>query len=145
MLFRSIDIIEHLEDPSAFLAEVHRLLKPGGAALITIPVMHDHYVHVARGVKNLITGKKTRVLPEGHPDRHNTELSRRSWMKVFAASPLVLTRVRATTLFPPLHLYGVPKFWFTCWPVHVLDRFLCSVPLLRRLGQSWMCVLKKPE
>lgn len=32
------DIIEHLAEQEAFLSEVHRVLKPGGAAVITTPV-----------------------------------------------------------------------------------------------------------
>jgi ubiquinone/menaquinone biosynthesis C-methylase UbiE len=35
------DVLEHLRDPSGALAEIHRVLKPGGRALFHIPVK-DH-------------------------------------------------------------------------------------------------------
>lgn len=36
-LILSTDALEHLKDPSLLLKEIHRLLKPGGRAVITIP------------------------------------------------------------------------------------------------------------
>lgn len=33
----AFDVIEHLKDASAFLAEVHRVLKPGGTMIVTVP------------------------------------------------------------------------------------------------------------
>lgn len=140
-----IDIIEHLNNPGAMLTEIHRLLKPGGRALVTIPMMHDHVTHLLRSIGKILGRKTSERLPEGHPDRHNTSLSRRQWMKVFEASPLKLVGAKATTLFPPLHLYGIPRFWFRVRAIHAVDRFLCSVPFLNRLGQSWMCILEKPS
>ncbi len=138
-----IDIIEHLSQPLALLQEVHRLLRPGGTALVTIPIMHDRWVHLARTLKRVFGKLSVEELPMGHPDRHNTDLSRVAWLALFRKSPLCVRRVRATTLFPPLHLAGLPRFWFTLPWVHTIDRFLCSLPLLRRLGQAWMCILEK--
>lgn len=134
-----IDIIEHLADPMAFLQEIHRLLKPGGRALVTIPVMHDHYVHLARALRR----SKAKDLPEGHPDKHNSDLSRARWLQLFRQSPLTLKSIRATTLFPPLHLTGIPRFWFTNPIIHGVDRLLCQIPFVRRFGQAWMCILEK--
>ncbi|MEK7137700.1 MAG: class I SAM-dependent methyltransferase [Patescibacteria group bacterium] len=138
-----IDIIEHLTDPMSLVWEVHRILKPGGRALVTVPVMHDRYTHTLRSLRGFFSRKKTKELPEGHPDRHNTNFSRREWMHLFQRSPLQLVSVRATTLFPPLHLYGMPRFWFTNAAIHAVDRWFSSTPGIRRLGQSWMCILEK--
>jgi 2-polyprenyl-3-methyl-5-hydroxy-6-metoxy-1,4-benzoquinol methylase len=33
----SIDVLEHLEDASAFLGELRRVLRPGGTAVVTVP------------------------------------------------------------------------------------------------------------
>jgi SAM-dependent methyltransferase len=140
----AVDIIEHLPEPMKLLGEIHRLLVPGGRALVTIPVMHDRFTHALRRMKEITTGRATPLLPEGHPDRHNADLRLREWLRIFAASPLRLVAVRATTLFPPLHLYGVPRFWFTNRAVHAVDKVLCQTPGIRRLGQAWMCILRKP-
>ena len=117
---------------------------PCAVVLVTVPVMHDRWVGLARWLRRFATGRSAQELPVGHPDRHNADLSPGAWLALFHGSPLRLRRVRATTLFPPLHLYGVPRFWFTVRWIHAVDRFLCPIPGIRRLGQAWMCILEKP-
>lgn len=36
-LVTSVEGVEHLENPHAFLAEIHRVLKPGGRCIVTTP------------------------------------------------------------------------------------------------------------
>lgn len=138
----AIDIIEHVMDPVAFLREIHRLLKPGGMALISVPALHDRYVHGARAIANML-GRKTKPLPHGHLDAHNTDQSLGAWMRMIQSSPLRIVRLRASTLWPPLHLYGVPRFWFTNPVIHAVDRVLCQLPILRHLGQAGLIIVKK--
>lgn len=137
----AIDIIEHMKDPVALLKEVHRLLKPGGELIVSVPAMHDHCVHFGRVVGKLL-GRKTQELPYGHLDAHNSTYSVAAWRKIIGDT-FTIVRTRATTLFPPLHLYGVPRFWFTNPLIHGIDRALCSIPGLKRLGQAYVIVAKK--
>lgn len=139
----AIDIIEHLPEPRKLLTEMHRLLRRGGCGLVTIPVMHDRWTALAGWLRRVFTGKGTTHLPQGHPDRHNSDLSREAWMRLIGQSPLKVVAVRATTLFPPLHLYGVPRFWFRVPMIHSIDRFFCGIPGIRRLGQAWMIIIEK--
>ncbi len=139
----AIDIIEHLPRPELLLNEAKRLLKPGGEMLVTVPAMHDIYVHGARSVARMF-GKKTHELPHGHPDAHNSDLSLGAWERLMATSGFEIVRTRASTLFPPLHLYGVPRFWFTVRWIHRVDSLLCRVPVLKRFGQAMLFVLRKP-
>ncbi len=139
----AIDIIEHLPDPLGILIEAHRLLKPGGELLVSVPAMHDHYVHFAKAVAKLL-GRKTKDTPHGHLDAHNSEYSVDGWLRLMAQTPLKVVRARASTLWPPFHLYGSPRFWFTNPVIHWLDTRLCTLPGLKRLGQAYLVVLRKP-
>ncbi|TSC80418.1 MAG: ArsR family transcriptional regulator [Candidatus Peregrinibacteria bacterium Gr01-1014_25] len=139
----AIDIIEHVPDPAAFLREAHRLLKPGGTMLVSVPAMHDHYVHAARAIGRLLA-RKTTPLPHGHLDAHNSTHSVSGWLRLVRATPFTIVRTRATTLWPPLHLYGVPRFWFTNPVIRAMDDILCVIPGLKRLGQAYLLVLRKP-
>ena len=51
-------------------------------------------------------------------------------------------RSRATTLFPPLHLYGVPRFWFTNDTIHSVDSWLSQQAFLKNYGQGLMVVFE---
>ncbi len=139
----AIDIIEHLHEPIGILDEAYRLLKPGGELLVSVPAMHDRYVHGIKFVGRLF-GKKTHSLPHGHLDAHNTDISLRKWLALMKKSKLMIVSYRATTLFPPLHLFGLPRFWFTNRFIHAIDTRLCTLPGLRRIGQSCLITLQKP-
>lgn len=139
----AIDIIEHLPNPTGILREAKRLLKPGGTLLLSVPAMHDHYVHTFKWIGRLM-GRKTKELPRGDLDAHNAEMSVRAWRKLVRNEGFEIVKARATTLWPPLHLYGVPRFWFTNTILHGVDRWLCGMPGLKRLGQAYLMILRKP-
>ncbi len=138
----AIDIIEHLPDPVGILNEAHRLLKPGGQLLLSVPAMHDHFTHAVKAVGRIL-GRKTNNLPTGHLDAHNASLSVSGWLTLIRSTPFTVVRTRATTLWPPLHLYGIPRFWFTNPIIHAVDNFLAQLPPFKRLGQAYLIVLEK--
>jgi 2-polyprenyl-3-methyl-5-hydroxy-6-metoxy-1,4-benzoquinol methylase len=138
----AIDIIEHLPHPRGILDEAHRLLKSGGTLLVSVPAMHDHYTHALFTIGKIL-GRKTKQLPSGHLDAHNASMSVRQWEKLVQEAGFTIIKTRATTLWPPLHLYGLPRFWFTNPFIHAVDRILCSVPILKRFGQAYLMVAKK--
>lgn len=140
----AIDIIEHVEHPEKLLDEIQRLLKPGGRLLITFPAMHDKFVDGLSAVKRLFTRRKKANRAGWHPDDHQHEYPVGKWIGMVEQGGLKLQRSRATTMFPPLHLYGVPRFWFSFGPLHALDRTACSIPGVMKLGQTVMSEFVKP-
>ncbi|KAJ3086581.1 hypothetical protein HK102_012886 [Quaeritorhiza haematococci] len=55
-------VLEHIERPRAALAELYRVLKPGGKLLMTVPLMvpfhlvpHDYYRYTDEGIYSLLT------------------------------------------------------------------------------------------
>ncbi len=147
----AIDIIEHVVDPLAVCSELHRLLRPGGRLLITFPAMHDRFADAVSFVSRVFPGRARRghgFKPHGeewNPDAHNHELPLEKWVSLVESSGFVLRGARASTLFPPLHLYGVPRFWFSNDLIHAVDARLCAIPGLRRLGQALLCDFERSD
>lgn len=62
-LITSVEVIEHLENPTAFLRSVQRLLKPGGLAILTTPNVEN----VPARLKFLIRGE-VRAMDKNSPE-----------------------------------------------------------------------------
>lgn len=140
----AIDIVEHVENPKKLCLEINRLLKSNGHMLITFPLTHDAFVNFVNSTGRFILRRKKESGKNGwDPDDHNQEYSTSEWLDLISNCGFELVSMRATTLFPPLHLYGIPKFWFTNEPIHKIDSLMCKIPGLRRLGQTAICIFKK--
>jgi SAM-dependent methyltransferase len=138
----AIDVIEHLRHPERMLDDVARVLRPGGRMLVTFPAAHDHFRDATSFVVRRVLRLRPRREEESsawHPDKHQEDRAVDAWLAMLHARFRVVER-RATTLFPPLHLYGVPRVWFRWDWLHALDRAVCRIPQLQRLGQAIMCV-----
>lgn len=142
----AIDIIEHVLHPEQMANEMYRLLKPGGHVLVTFPALHDRWVALFRFVGRKILRRKSTTVEHAdwHPDDHQRELSVAKWIPIIESSGLKCVASRATTMFPPLHLLGMPRFWFTNRLVHAIDRMFCRLPGIKNLGQTVMCIFEKP-
>ena len=140
----AIDVVEHVEDPRRFCLEVARLLKPGGEVLLTFPTLHDKYIHLGSSVGRLLLRKKRKPAAGlgWDPSVHNQEHSVRDWIALVESCGLELWKSRASTLFPPLHAYGVPRFWFSSNLIHRVDSVFCRMPVLRNYGQALLCVFR---
>src|SRR4030043_144704 len=78
-----------------------------------------------------------------NPDAHNQSHSPKQWIALVERCGFKLLKSRANTLFPPLHLYGFPKFWFTNNIIYKITNFFCKIPVLKNYGQALVCVFEK--
>ncbi len=143
----AIDIIEHVKSPTKLCLEANRLLKENGELLITFPAMHDKFTGFVSRCGRFILRRKKKETPttEWNPDAHNQEYPLDEWIKIVESCGFKLHKSRASTLFPPLHLYGIPRFWFASDLIHRVDSFFSTMPVLRNWGQALVCIFKKQK
>ncbi|TAK04880.1 class I SAM-dependent methyltransferase [Patescibacteria group bacterium] len=141
----AIDIIEHVEHPDVFVRELFRAVAPGGRLLITFPAMHDRFVDAVAALSRFFTRRPPHAhAGRWHPDEHQRELPVREWRRIVERAGFRFVVSRATTMFPPLHLYGMPRFWFSNNLIHAFDRRVASLPGVQLLGQTVMAAYEKP-
>lgn len=143
----AIDIIEHVEHPEAMCREIHRVMVNRGQVLLTFPALHDHYTALFSWVARNILRRQSKGTfhdqPETwHPDAHNQSYPLKTWLKLVEDCGFKLIQSRASTLFPPLHLYGVPRFWFKNNQLHQIDAFFARQPVLKYYGQALMGIFE---
>lgn len=140
----AIDIIEHVENPEKMCREINRVLNPRGELLITFPVMHDKFVDFVSWVGQVVFRKKRKEKSDDwNPDDHNHDNSISDWIKIVESCGFKLKKSRATTMFPPLHLYGIKRFWYSNELIHKIDSFFCELPFTKNWGQTLVCIFEK--
>jgi ubiquinone/menaquinone biosynthesis C-methylase UbiE len=141
----AIDIIEHVINPQRLAGEIFRLLKDGGRLLITFPAWHDKWENFFRFVGRKILRRKGKTVrrPGWDPDAHQYAYRLEQWLDLMKLAGFELIKSRASTLFPPLHYLGLPKFWFANKVIHGIDNYLCQQPVFKNCGQALVCVFKK--
>jgi SAM-dependent methyltransferase len=107
-LITAVEVIEHLENPTAFLRSIHRLLKPDGVAILTTPNVEN----VPARLKFLLRGE-VRAMDKLAPD-HVTPIHLDLFVrKIVPPSGLVLVEhfVHPENDFPlTARRYFVPFF-----------------------------------
>ena len=130
-------VMEHLDDPAGALAEIARVLKPGGRYLALTPSLWDYGSLIARLVPNRLHGRIVRLV-EGRSDedtfptryRANT---RADVHRLAAGAGLAVTRFRISGPYPAHLQRSRALFWLGCH----YDRLLARHPILHPL-RGWM-------
>jgi SAM-dependent methyltransferase len=130
-------VLEHLEEPHSALAEAHRVLRPGGYAVYTVPLFwhlheepRDFYRYTSHGLRHLFQAAGFEVV-EIHPMS--------GFLTTFAtATNYYLTRFRR----PPIGWISKPLIALNNLAMLALDR-----GILRDERFSWMylVVVRKPQ
>ena len=102
-LVTSLDVLEHLDDDDAGMQEIHRVLRPAGYALITVPAyrflwsVHDEALGHRR---RYVASELHRLL-----NNNGFVVVRRTYAISFALPAILGYRI-AQGLFPPMHDRG---------------------------------------
>lgn len=128
-----LDVLEHIEDDAAALAECLRVLRPGGTLVLSVPAFRwlwgPHDVALMHFRRYSRAGLVARLREAGFDVRRAT-------YSVFALFPLVvLFRVwdRASRRGPEVRLPRVPA-WLNALLVRLLE---CEAAWLSRRGLPW--------
>lgn len=140
------DVIEHVDNVPAFLAEAQRAMKPGGKLLLTVPALHEFYKDVSGFFGDILRALKILKPTETtHADLHNQVHSMQEWLRLVREAGFEVEDARASTMFPPLHWFGVPRFWSSNKWVRAVDDFFCRLPGFKWLGQAAVFELKAAQ
>ncbi len=119
-----MNVLEHVRRPEMCLADIHRVLKPGGVIYLMVPLFarahqlpHDYFRYTSYGISYLLERAGfgvEYVRPEGGYFRVVAWLLSRATAYLFPKTRALALRV----LFSPLELLAKPFF-------SVLVRFIC--------------------
>lgn len=119
----STDVIEHVQDQRRFLAEIHRVLRPGGCAVISTPIrlteMPLDKLHVVEWFPGDFQAMIRAVFPDSMFSRSHPVY----WAEMSQRSKLLRTLVNL------LSLYSNPFLHERKWSLFSLQYAVCRKPL----------------
>lgn len=143
----ALDMLEHIEDDAAVYSEIHRVLRPGGRAIISVPghpflwSEHDEALHHQR--------RYTRASFAELLATRGMKVERQTFAIAFTFAPIVLfrllTRLAERKEGPKTHLITLPR-WMNGLLISILK---IEARLTRRInlpfGVSLLAVVRKPD
>lgn len=135
-------LLEHVPHPWKVFAEIHRVLRPSGKAVLTVPQLnelheepHDYFRYTAFGLRSLATDAGFQVL----------ELEQRGRYRCCMAQMRIRRWIDALRPYQrrwALLLLGPPSLLYTRWAIWRDERD--SSPAVAKHAVGWALVLEKP-
>jgi 2-polyprenyl-3-methyl-5-hydroxy-6-metoxy-1,4-benzoquinol methylase len=136
------EVIEHMPRPEACIAEINRLLRPGGTAVISSPNEDNLIIKLGRLLRPLrparVEEKRFHTKKEGHISVKGV----REWERIIRSQGLVVdTRLRGSPIWGGPR-YNPYRVLFSV--VLVMDRLLDYLPFAINVGENITFKVSKP-
>jgi 2-polyprenyl-3-methyl-5-hydroxy-6-metoxy-1,4-benzoquinol methylase len=137
------DVVEHLENPETCFAEIRRVLKSGGTAIITTPNPSSMMIKLAGVLRNAGLLAKTQDLEADPQDGGHISLQGlNEWIQMAKKTGFEVRAVRRGALLFGGHAYNRHPVLFAL--VLLADRLLDVLPIFRNWGEAVTLKLVKP-
>jgi SAM-dependent methyltransferase len=140
----SMGTIEHFDETERAVAEIARVLKPGGRAIIGVPNRHDPFLRPLLAAALQATGLYAYGYEKSYSRRALRDMLKRAGFTVVAETAILFIPGWLRMLDLACHAWCRPLASVTgacIWPFVALDR---HVPRLRRHGYLLATVVTKP-
>lgn len=141
-LFQRVEcdaVLEHVRDPQRVMAEMGRVLKPGGYAHLVTPFCHPFHEYPKDYRRFTLDGLKQLAGP--------LEVVAEGWRTGPTATLLVMT-IEYAKLLLPFRAWRIAMHFLLGWllfPLRYLDPLLLKTPRAGRIGNHCYLWLRKPE
>ena len=140
----SMGTIEHFDETERAVAEMARVLRPGGRAIIGVPNRHDPFLRPLLAAVLQALGLYAYGYEKSYSRRALREMLQRAGLTVVAETAILFIPGWLRMLDLACHAWCRPLSWLTAacvWPFALIDR---HVPAVRRHGYLLATVVTKP-
>ena len=139
-------LLEHVEDERRVLAEVARVLRPGGIAHMEMPFLQQYHDDPIDCRRMTVPGLEREMRRAGlEPERSGVHIGPTVtlitlfayWATLWLEGPTTIQKVLSTAVFLGVSIIA--------WPFKFLDRLLVSKRSAHRLAFGIYCTARKPR